>query len=533
MDNILLLSSIVLILCVYVYKFLSRFGVPMLLGFMGIGILFGENGIFKISYNDFNLSNDICTIALIFIIFYGGFGTNLSTAKGIIKKSIILSTLGVFFTALLSAGFCYYVLGYTLQISLLIGAVLSSTDAASVFSILRSYKLNLKESTAPLLEIESGSNDPFAYVLTITFLSMSNFNWNDTFIMLFKQIIFGLLLGFLLAKFTIIALRKIKVIDSGFIMAFIMGTMLLSYSMSTVIGGNGYISVYLFGIMVGNSRFNNKKEIVHFFDGVTNIMQMLIFFLLGLLVNPLDALEFIYPATILMLAMTFVIRPFVIYFLMFPLKSSNNQKIIVSWSGLRGAASIVFSILVVVRNVENAIIVFNIAFIVVILSIAIQGSFIPIISKKLNMIDEKGDVLKTFNDYSEGEDIDFITFNIDNNHDWIGKKIKDINLMPSVLLVLIIRNNKNIIPDGNTIICKDDKVVLCGSSFVDKESRIRLIENNIDKNSNYYNKLIKDIEDDLLIIMVKRNDNIMIPTGNTLIKDNDTLVMLDRVMVYK
>lgn len=527
MNNILFLSSVVIIVSIFMYRYLSKFGVPMLLVFISLGMIFGENGIFKISYENYELSRDICSFALIYIIFFGGFGTNLSMAKGIMKKSLILSSLGVVFTALLTGIFSHYILHLDWYTSFLIGSVLGSTDAASVFAILRSHKLSLKENTASLLEIESGSNDPFAYVLTISVLTLSKGDFNLP-LLLVKQVGFGLFVGFAFAKIANYVIKKTHSLDSGMAMALITGAMLLSYSTSEFIGGNGYITVYLLGVLIGNIHFNKKSEIVSFFNGITSIMQILIFFLLGLLVSPADALKFTIPAVILMIAMTILIRPIVVYFLMAPLKSSQGQKLLVSFAGLRGAASVVFAILVVVADKEIGMVVFNIAFIVVLLSIAIQGSFLPYFAKKVDMIDEDGDVLKTFNDYSDTEDVDFITAEIDENHKWVGRAIKNIEFMPCVLLVLIIRDNKNIIPNGDTIIEKGDRIVLCGSSFVDKDRRISLYESIVDKTSKYINKSIKELDKNILVIMIRRNDLPMIPDGNSIILENDTLVLLDR-----
>ena len=510
MNNILFLSSIVIILSIFMYRYLSKFGVPMLLVFISLGMIFGVNGIFKIDYENYELSKDICSFALIYIIFFGGFGTNLSIAKEVIKKSLILSSLGVIFTSLLTGIFAHYILKIDWYTSFLIGSVLGSTDAASVFSILRSHKLNLKENTASLLEIESGSNDPFAYVLTISFLTLSKGELNLP-ILLFKQVCFGLLVGYIFTKISILSIKRIHNIDSGMSMALIMASMLLSYSISEFVGGNGYITVYLLGVLIGNIRFNKKSEIVSFFNGITSIMQILIFFLLGLLVNPLEALRYTLPAVLIMIAMTILIRPFVVSLLISPLKSSRGQKLLVSWAGLRGAASVVFAILVVVANKEVGMIVFNIAFIVVLLSIAIQGSLLPFFSRKFNMIDEEENVLKTFNDYSDTEDV-----------------VKNLEFMPSVLLVLIIRNGQNIIPNGDTMIEKGDRVVLCGSSFIDRNTRINLYESIVDKTSKYKNKSIRELPKNTLIVLIKRDGIAMIPSGNTTILENDTLVLLDR-----
>lgn len=528
MNSLLLLCSIVLILCVFSYKFLSKFGVPMLLVFIFLGMLFGENGLLKINFNDFKLAKDLCTFALIFIIFFGGFGTNLSTAKIIFKKAIILSTLGVFFTTVLTALFVYYFLKIDLIPSFLIGAVLSSTDAASVFSILRSHKLNLKENTAPILEMESGSNDPFAYVLTLSFLTLSSNSFTSIIILLFKQTIIGLIVGAVIVKICIYILKKIHLIDRGFTMAFIFGSILLSYAISEMLGGNGYLTIYILGIFMGNSNFNDKVEIIHFFDGITSITQMLIFFLLGLLIVPKDTIPYLFPAFIIMITLTFVVRPIVVEVLMSPFKVSKKQKLLVSWAGLRGAASVVFSILIVVNNRLIGYPIFNIVFVVIILSIAIQGSLLPYFSKKISMIDENENVLKTFSDYSDKESVDFITLEINKDHRWNNKKIRDIELIPSLLLVLIVRKGENIIPKGDTLIMEGDQIVLCGSSFKDKNIKIKLYEKLIDKTSDYLNKKINELEKDILIISIQREAKTIIPRGETILKENDILVIVDR-----
>ncbi len=528
MNEFILLCSIVIILCVLVYKFFSKFGVPMLLVFIILGIIFGIDGIFRIDFNNFELSRQACSIALIFIIFFGGFGTKISAAKGIVFKSVLLSTLGVLFTALGVTIVAHYVLDIDITISFLIGAVVSSTDAASVFSILRSFRLNLKEKTAPLLEIESGSNDPMALILTVLALNFIH-GGNSIVLLMITQVVFGVSIGVIFAYISIYILKKIKFNETSFSMAFLLGIVSFTFALAELINGNGYLAVYILGIVVGNSKFKNKVEIVHFFDGITSVLQMLVFFLIGLLINPRDAYEQLMPAIIISIFMMFIIRPIVVFVLTSFGKSSIAQRLLVSWCGLRGASAIVFA-MVAMNYSDSYILIFNISFIIVILSISIQGSTIPKVSKMLNMIDTKEDVLKTFNDYSNEEDVDFITFTIRENHEWIGKKLKDIKLMPSVLLVLIIRNGENIIPNGSTIIKFNDEIVLCGASYTDTKNKLELNEMKIDDDSDYVGKAIRDIDnlDNKLIIMIKRNDKSMIPHGYSKIKPNDTLVLLER-----
>lgn len=526
MTELLILSSIVIILCIFIYKFLSKFGVPMLLVFITLGMIFGENGIFKINYNNFELSRDICNFAIILIIFYGGFGTNIKEAKDILKKAITLSTIGVILTALLTAFFSFYILKFDFKTSMLIGAVICSTDAASVFSILRSYNLSLKENTSSLLEVESGSNDPFSYVLTISFLTASTSSFYIP-VLILKQLIIGIIIGYLLTKISKYILIK-KKFNNEFTMAFILGITLFTFAISDILGGNGYISVYILGVLLGDTKFKSKKEIASFFNGLTSIMQILIFFLLGLLVNPLEALKYYKEAIILMIILTFIVRPAVVYSLLKPFKSSLKQIIIVSFAGLRGAASVVFSIVVVVSGINNGNVIFNITFLIVLLSITIQGSLLPFISKKIDMIDYNDNVLKTFNDYSDEEDVDFITFKINKNHEYINKKVSEINLIPDVLLVMIIRNNIEIIPDGNTVFKEQDRIVLCCPSFVEKNQRINLFEKKISKKSSFCNKKIFEINTPNLIAMIKRKNSVIIPKGDTTILEDDILVIINR-----
>lgn len=526
MTSLLILSSIVIILSIFVYKFLSKFGVPMLLVFISLGILFGENGIFKIYYNNFELSRDICNFAIILIIFYGGFGTNIKEAKSVMTKAISMSTLGVILTTIFTFLFCKFVLNFDTKTSMLIGAVISSTDAASVFSILRSYKLSLKEKTASLLEVESGSNDPFSYVLTISLLTMTGFTI-DIPILIIRQMLIGISLGYILYIFSKYILLT-KKISTEFTMSYILGISLFTYAITDILKGNGYIAVYLLGVLLGNLKFKHKLEIASFFNGLTSVLQILIFFLLGLLVNPIEAIVYYKEAILIMLGLTFIIRPIVVYLLLRPLKSSLKQIVIVSVAGLRGAASVVFAIMVVVSGFHNGEKIFNIVFLIVLLSIAIQGSLIPYISKKIDMIDYSENILKTFNDYSDEEDINFITFTLGKNHKYINKKVSEIELIPDVLLVMIIRDNKEIIPNGDTIFKENDRVVLCCLSYIENNNQIELIEKKIKSKSSYCNKKISDIKTKNLITLIKREDNVLIPNGETVILENDILVIINR-----
>lgn len=528
MPTILLITSFVVLLCVFLNKLSGKLGVPMLLAFILLGMAFGTDGLFKIEFENYAFAEQVCSVALIFIMFYGGFGTKWSEAKPIAKKAAALSTLGVLLTAGITGLFCYFVLRIELLESLLIGSVISSTDAASVFSILRSKKLGLKYNTASMLEVESGSNDPCSYMLTAVILSVmgGKASAGSVLYMVFAQFAYGLLIGIIIAAGALFLLRRVQFGAAGFKMVFVIGVALLSYALPTMVGGNGYLSVYVVGIVIGNGKILEKQSLVHFFDGLTGLMQMLIFFLLGLLATPTDMLPILLPALFIALFLTFIARPLSVFAILTPARCKIPQQLLVSFSGLRGAASIVFAIMATVDEAYMQHDVFHIVFCIVLFSILFQGSFLPVIAKKLNMIDTDLDVLKTFNDYNDKANLQFIKLVVTQAHPWQGKPIKEITLPPDTLVILVMRNQTPMIPNGETVILEGDTVVLSGAAFMD-DIAISLKEQKISKGSKWKNKKVIDFspEPGELVIMIKRGEHIIIPRGDTVIEENDQLVL--------
>ena len=520
----LLLISIIIFACVILNKVSSKLGIPMLLAFILLGMFFGSDGVVKIPFENYQFAEQICSVALIFIMFYGGFGTNWNEAKPVAKKSIILSTFGVIMTAGLTGLFCHFVLKIDILESLLIGSVISSTDAASVFSILRSKNLGLKDNTASMLEIESGSNDPCSYMLTAIFISAirgANTAGSMAY-MIFAQIAYGIIFGGVIAALSVIFMRKYRFTTEGFSEIFVVGVAILSYALPTAIGGNGYLSAYIVGIILGNTHIKNKKKLVIFFDGITGLMQMAIFFLLGLLSFPSKLPGVAFEAMLIALFITFIARPATIFVLLGK-NNSMNQKLLVSWSGLRGAASIVFAIMAKM-SIDATLDIFHVVFFIVLFSILIQGSLIPFMARKLNMIDEDADVMKTFNDYVS-KPIGFIRFTIPEGHKWCGKELKELWIPPDMLFVLIKRGGENILPDGDTILMAGDSVIACAAQFEDRDG-ITLTEIEVTKDSYYNGSTIADLPDDNsgLIIMIQRKDEIIIPNGDVRLQKGDILV---------
>ena len=526
MNEALLLMGCVILLCTLMGRYLDRLAVPSLLIFIALGMCFGENGLLRIPFDDYDAANVICSASLIFIMFYGGFGTNLNAARPVVVQSVVLSTLGVAGTAGAVAVFAHLALGLPWVESFLIGSVISSTDAASVFNILRSKKLALKYHTDSLLEIESGSNDPISYMLTT--VAVGIMGGQDVFIplLLVQQIAIGALGGLLLGKLAIWSLRRGMFPSEQSQTIFVFAVVILSYALPTVLGGNGYLSSYLCGIYMGSTKLPQKRNLVHFFDVVTDVAQVLIFFLLGLLVTPVELPSVLLPALAIMVFLTFAARPAVVSVLMLPFRPSLAQVGVVSWAGLRGVASIVFAIMAVLQGAETRYNLFNLVFCIVLLSISLQGSLLPRVSAKLHMIDHTADVSKTFNDYQEESDIDFIKIHLDKNHPWNGKTLKELPLPSDLLVVMIARREETIVPNGSTVLLPGDLLVLAARAFEDREN-LFLQEIVVEKGHKWVGCSLRQIptRSDTLIVMIKRGNETIIPGGSTILQAGDTLVI--------
>lgn len=535
MLTILLIVAIVIIICILCNKLSNKLGIPMLLAFILIGMIFGSDGIFKIPFDNYGFAEQICSVALIFIMFYGGFGTKWNQARPIAVRAVLLSSVGVILTALITGVFCYYILRITFLESMLIGAVISSTDAASVFSILRSKRLNLKDNTASLLEVESGSNDPCSYMLTVILLSVmeGTASGGAVVAMIFSQILIAVIFGTAVALITSRILKSVQFATDGFDTIFVVAIAILSYTVPSLLGGNGYLSVYIVGIILGNQAIKNKQPLVHFFDGITGLMQMLIFFLLGLLSFPSQMPEVFFTSMIIAVFLTFVARPVSVFLLLTPFGCKVKQQLLVSLAGLRGAASIVFAIMATISSAVIHIDIFHIVFGIVLFSILLQGSLIPLAAKKLDMIDEDSDVLKTFNDYTDEVPVQFIQFTLKGKHPWAGRKLKEILLPPDTLVVLLQREKRKITPNGDTVLLEGDTVVLSAKALGSVEG-IRLTEVTLGKKHEWIGKSISEIEMEpmKLIIMIQRNGKIVIPKGKTILKYMDKLV-INQVETYE
>lgn len=461
MQGFVIILSCVLLLAMVFSKIAYRFGIPVLLLFLVIGMLFGSDGILKIQFEDYNVAEVICSFALLMIIFYGGFETNWQKAKPVVVKSMIMSTAGTLITAVITGLFCFYILKMALWEAMLIGAVLSSTDAASVFSILKSNNLNFKHGLASLLEMESGSNDPISYMLTIICIQMLTMQSSTPIVLLLiKQIGLGIGIGLLSAYLCILILKKIELHASGLYPIFMLALVLLSFELCVMLEGNGYICAYLFGIIVGNQSFPYKKSISNFFDGIGWLMQIMLFFTLGLLSFPTRFIDNLLPGLLIALFITFIARPIATALLLAPFKMPWKQQLLINWVGFRGAASIAFSIMAVskIPSLEHDL--FHIVFLVSMFTVAVQGTLLPKLAKRLDLVEHEESVWKTFTDYEEGHLSQLYELTITPHHDWEHKKIKEADIDKNLLIVGVKRKNRMLMPKGNLQFQCDDIIII-------------------------------------------------------------------------
>ena len=547
-----ILIAMIILICVFLDRVSDRFGIPVLLGFILLGIFFGSDGVVKIPFDNYSFAEQVCSIALIFIMFYGGFGTNWEHARPAAGKAVLLSTFGVLMTAGVTGVLCHYILSISWIESFLIGALLSSTDAASVFSILRSKQLNLKYNTASLLELESGSNDPVAYMMTAILITVAKGSLNSYQLiqMLVLQIGGGIVCGILFAAVSVYLMKHYRFMEwanknfapnaeaqparliievsnpaDSSIAGYFQKKGYETEDGKLDAGKTTYFLRLIVGIVLGNSDIKNKTNLVHFFDGMTGLTQILIFFLLGLLAFPSRLPQVVLPALVIALIVTFIARPLSVFLVLTPFRAKAAQQILVCWSGLRGAASIVFAMMVTQSlKLENDI--YHIVFTVVLFSILFQGTLLPAVARKLDMIDESDTVLKTFNDYSNEVPVQFIQFMVTREHAWCGRALCEINLPPETLVVLLERESKNIVPNGQTILLEGDRLIL--SALAPEEvTGIRLLEKHLEEGHKYVGKKLSEIKTgkNELIIMIQREGSIIIPNGNDVLQAGDMVVI--------
>lgn len=464
-EDKLLILSVLVIMAIMVTRLTKNYGVPALILFLGLGMLAGSDGPGGIEFDNAPLAQSIGTIALVFILFSGGLETRFESVKNGYKSAFSLASLGVILTAGLSGVFLYYVAGYDLRLSLLIGSVIASTDAAAVFSVLRAKDLSLRGELQPVLEIESGSNDPMAIFLTAMMISVLTFPEKplyDYIIMLFLQFGIGAVTGLAGGRAMTWVINRLDFLSPGFYPVFVLACALGIYSGTALISGSGFLAVYIAGIVANYYEYQHKTNTTRFFEGLAWLSQIGMFVTLGLLIFPSKLIEVWQTGVVLALFLMFVARPVAVFASLVFSSYNLREKLFITWGGLRGAVPVILATFVLTANVEGGSLVFNLVFFVVILSALGQGWTLPIAAKLLKVSAEKSLTKKVLIDLETGRGDDKTLFDlfVQPGAPAVGQKIVELGLPKEVLIVLIERKGQYVIPSGSTKIAEDDLVIL-------------------------------------------------------------------------
>jgi cell volume regulation protein A len=462
-ENILLVGSILLFISLIAGKTTSRFGVPVLILFLAIGMLAGSEGIGGIYFDNPRTAQFIGIIALNFILFSGGIDTDWESVKPVLWKGVSLSTLGVLLTAVSVGIFVWLITDFSIYEGLLLGSIVSSTDSAAVFSILRSKKLALKGNIRPILELESGSNDPMAYVLTIAFtgLVMAKEPSFLAVIPLFlKQFLIGGVLGLGFGKLSKLVINNIKLDYEGLYIVLAIAIMFFCFSATDFFGGNGFLAVYLCAIYLGKEELIHKKKLLKSFDSFAWLMQIVLFLTLGLLVYPGRIVPVFGIGIIISLFLILVARPASVLLSLSFFNLQSRSKFFVSWVGLRGAVPIVFATYPLLAGAAKAQMIFDIVFFISVTSVLIQGTTLPFIARRLHLTIPEKAKHRTQTDIELDNIIktEATEIIIPQNCNTIGKQIVQLGLPKTAEIAYIQRGNKYLTPNGSTVIEENDKL---------------------------------------------------------------------------
>ncbi|APS39065.1 MULTISPECIES: potassium/proton antiporter [Salegentibacter] len=464
-ENILLIGSLLLFISILAGKTSYRFGVPTLVLFLAVGILSGSEGIGGIYFNDPQLAQFIGIVALNFILFSGGLDTSWKTIKPVMWQGISLSILGVLFTAVSVGAFVWYITDFTIYEGLLLGAIVSSTDAAAVFSILRAKNLALKSNLRPTLELESGSNDPMAYFLTIAFLGLvvnQDQSIYSIIPLFLQQILIGAALGFIFGKLSKLVINRIKLDFEGLYPVLAIALMFIVFSATDALGGNGFLAVYLSGVYLGNHNIIHKKTIMRMFDGLAWLMQIVLFLTLGLLVYPSHIVPVIGVGIFISVFLIFIARPLGVFLSLIFFKMKMRRRWYISWVGLRGAVPIVFATYPLLAGIEKADMIFNIVFFVSLTSVLIQGTTLSVVARWLHvalpMKAKQKSPVDAF--MADGAKSFLREINIPEQNHSVGKRIVELQFPKKAIIAMISRDDQFITPNGNTVIEADDMLVV-------------------------------------------------------------------------
>lgn len=473
-DHLLLISSILIFAAVLVTKVGYRYGVPSLLLFLILGMLAGED-VLGVKFDDFEAAESIGHFAMTIILFTAGLETSIKETRPLLRQGAILSTIGVLLTVLFTGFFVWLVFGSPKNASLisclLLAAVMGSTDSASVFSVLRGKKLHLRENLGPMLELESGSNDPMAYMLTIIFIQLipeahgvtrvGSVVWSGV-LTLFLQIIVGVAVGFAVGFAARWVLGRLRLAGSALYSIFILSTGFFANGFAGLLMGNGLLALYIAAIIIGNrSDLPHRKEVLNFFDGMTWLMQLVMFLMLGLLARPSRMLPMIFPALLIGVFMMFVARPASVFLSLLPFKGQSlRAKTFASWVGLKGAGPILFALCPVVAGLQGADDMFNIVFIITIFSLLLQGMTLRPVAHMLRLSYDEDPKAETFG-MEIPEQMGMLRDHTVTEEDLLrGATLRDLGLPHGIRVMMVRRGDSYLVPHGSMPLQVGDRLVI-------------------------------------------------------------------------
>jgi len=468
-ENFVLVGALLLFVAVLAGKLAYRFGAPALLLFLGVGMLFGWN---FIAYRSMDMTQFIGMIALCIILFTGGMDTKFFEIRPVLAPGIVLATVGVFCTALIMGLFVWLVapaVGVEMPfvLALLLAATMSSTDSASVFSILRSKKQGLHQHLRPLLELESGSNDPMAYMLTVLLIGVVSHgggtgSWGFNVLMFIVQMVVGAVSGYLVGRLAVLTINRINLANSSLYSVLLLAFIFFSFAFTDLMHGNGYLAVYISGLVVGNYKLSRKRSLTVFFDGFTWLMQIIMFLTLGLFVN---TEELFAPETLMLglavgVFMIVFARPVSVFACLLPFRSfSTKARFYISWVGLRGAVPILFAIYPMIAGIEHADLLFNVVFISTIVSLAVQGTTVSSMANFLGLACVQREA--SF-DVNLSDDVKSALTEIEVNEAIMqrGRTLRELALPENTLVMMVFRNGAYFVPKGKTELQLGDKLLV-------------------------------------------------------------------------
>ncbi|MBQ6775038.1 MAG: potassium/proton antiporter [Synergistaceae bacterium] len=448
----------------------EKIKVPALILFLAIGMLAGVDGPGGLDFSDANAANQVGTFALAFILFSGGFQTRWSDVKPIVTQGVVLSTLGVLLTSIFAAIPIAMLPQFTYKDAFLLGAIISSTDAAAVFSILRTQKVGLQGTLKPLLEFESGSNDPMAVFLTLTaltWLRTPDVPVTELAIKFVVQMVAGGAMGLAMGRFACYMIQRLKVSNEALYPVWGICIVLTTFGLTETVYGNGYLAVYICGIVMGGGDFLYKYSLQRFHEGFAWLMQIIMFLVLGLLVNPKELINFsiINVGLLISFALMFVARPAAVFIGSLFSRYNFREKLFVSWTGLRGAVPIILATYPLTEGHPQAKYMFNLIFFVVLTSVMLQGKTLADVAKwlKLDAVVREAKTYPLAFDITPGSGTEE-TREVDITPEAavVGHTVSELKFPEGVAILLINRGSKFIIPKGGTVLQSDDTLLLFG-----------------------------------------------------------------------